>query len=211
MLTLKRQAVDLEGLNSGPEKTWREHVESELGYRVPRQPESERALRKAMVDLGIRPFRPSTVEWYKRRKIGLFPAPFLFVAAVFLCVFGVIVFGIVIAGMKEDGISGWWLLLPSATLALGIWAGITDLQQGSYSRLWASDSLPEYRQPVPEFVLQSALDIKARCPQAEFFVEQLLVESRPRDPFLVVYVPESVTRYYIEVWNEPSFKQRRVL
>ena len=72
-------------------------------------------------------------------------------------------------------------------------------------------------QPVPEFVLRKAVDIKQELPSAEFYIEHL-----KEDPFLIVsleplrdYQTSSNTldRFmnddataYIEVWAEPKFE-----
>ncbi len=80
---------------------------------------------------------------------------------------------------------------------------------------WRLTSLKEYQQPVPEFVLAKACDIKRELPEAEFYIDQLAV-----DPFLIVtlepipdYVTNQPTRAldaekaaYVEVWSEPKFE-----
>ncbi len=82
---------------------------------------------------------------------------------------------------------------------------------------WRVTPLKEYTEPVPEFVLQKAVEIKRELPEAMFYVEQLA-----EDPFLLVTLhaladfvshertlareldPE--TAAYIEVWSEPKFE-----
>jgi hypothetical protein len=82
---------------------------------------------------------------------------------------------------------------------------------------WRLTKLKEYKQQVPEFVLQKAVEIKKLLPEAEFYVEQLAV-----DPFLIVSLaplsdfvmtdrtlnramdPEMSA--YVEVWSEPKFE-----
>lgn len=81
---------------------------------------------------------------------------------------------------------------------------------------WRLHYLRRYSQPVPEFVLEKAVQIKRELPEADFYVDQLAV-----DPFLVVSLdplldftrniptrslnPE--TGAYIEVWAEPRFEE----
>ena len=60
---------------------------------------------------------------------------------------------------------------------------------------------------VPEFALQTAVDLKERCPKASFYIEELGIKLRRLDPFLVVEY--AGLRYYVEVWNEPNFEQKR--
>lgn len=79
---------------------------------------------------------------------------------------------------------------------------------------WRLTKLREYKQPVPEFVLQKAIEIKRELPEAEFYIDQLAV-----DPFLIVSLVEiadhaincereldSETAAYVEVWAEPKFE-----
>ena len=82
---------------------------------------------------------------------------------------------------------------------------------------WRITPLKDYRQPVPEFALQKAIEIKRELPEAMFYVEQLAI-----DPFLIVTLnplqdfmspwntlkraldPE--TAVYVEAWSEPKFE-----
>ena len=82
---------------------------------------------------------------------------------------------------------------------------------------WRITPLKDYRQQVPEFALQKAIEIKRELPEAMFYVEQLAI-----DPFLIVTLnplqdfaspwntlkraldPE--TAVYVEAWSEPKFE-----
>lgn len=82
---------------------------------------------------------------------------------------------------------------------------------------WRLTALNEYSQPVPEFVLHKAIEIKRELPEALFYVEQLAI-----DPFLIVSLTElhdymsmwntlsraidPETAAYVEVWSEPKFE-----
>ena len=76
---------------------------------------------------------------------------------------------------------------------------------------WNLQNISEYREPVPEFVLAKAVQIKQACPECEIWIESL--QDHP-DPFLIVGVPdgrpyyEPVEMYYVEVWEEPKFEGR---
>lgn len=73
---------------------------------------------------------------------------------------------------------------------------------------WELTSLRGYRRAVPEFVLQTALDIQEKCPAVEFFVDELRSErERVVDPFLVAKLGNQ--NFYLEVWNEPEYRQQR--
>lgn len=90
---------------------------------------------------------------------------------------------------------------------------------------WEQTEISEYRQDVPEFVLNKAIEIKREAPDCRIVVEHIA----NIDPFLVVqvghteneasdlfslmsyrtkskFVPDE--QYFIEVWDEPKFEGR---
>ena len=67
------------------------------------------------------------------------------------------------------------------------------------SSYWGERKLEEYKKPVPEFVLNKAMQIKELVPGVTFQVEELA-----RDPFLVAVLGEE--KVYIDVWEEPQFE-----
>jgi hypothetical protein len=83
----------------------------------------------------------------------------------------------------------------------------------SYNRFggpaWVQEKIREYKQPIPEFVLAKAVQIKQAIPECEIYVESL--EDYP-DPFLLVAIPDGRAYYphkesfYVEVWEEPKFE-----
>lgn len=76
---------------------------------------------------------------------------------------------------------------------------------------WTFRKISEYKQPIPEFVLAKAVQVKQRVPDCEIYVVGL--EDHP-DPFLVIgnaqkyswMEPEEA--HYIEVWAEPKFEAK---
>jgi len=77
---------------------------------------------------------------------------------------------------------------------------------------WDCQKIEEYRQPVPEFVLAKAVQIKERMPGCVVLIESL---SDHPDPFLLVapapakyswQKPDEC--YAVEVWAEPKFEGR---
>jgi len=78
---------------------------------------------------------------------------------------------------------------------------------------WVQTKISEYSQPIPEFVLAKAVQIKQAIPDCEIYVESL--EDHP-DPFLVVAIPDgrpyypAKERHYVEVWAEPKFEGRLI-
>jgi len=76
---------------------------------------------------------------------------------------------------------------------------------------WASVEIGKYAQPIPEFVLNKAIQIKREIPEAVILIESL--EDYP-DPFLVVAIKDPrysclfAETHYVEVWAEPKFEGR---
>lgn len=68
---------------------------------------------------------------------------------------------------------------------------------------WDEVELSDYNEPVPEFVLAKALELKKKVPEVVLYVEYLGVRY---DPFLIAEMGDE--RYYIEVWDEPKFEGR---
>ncbi len=78
-------------------------------------------------------------------------------------------------------------------------------------KTWKLHPLSEYGEPVPEFALQTAVDIKKEFPDAEFYVCALEVNRVIDDPFLVLRTRfgDEERDYYLEVWNESQFEGER--
>jgi hypothetical protein len=76
---------------------------------------------------------------------------------------------------------------------------------------WIFHKISEYKQPIPEFVLAKAVQIKQRVPECEIYVVAL--EDYP-DPFLVIGGKQKYSwqepdeAHYVEVWAEPKFEGR---
>jgi len=174
-------------------------------------------LTRAIKELDIMPFTKRALKKYKEH-VAHFAKPK--VVRIGECVGGI---GMFIAGVGLSiGIVGVIIDFLSITNVLlwsffGVPWGLVLLIVGTgvlgggreFNVEWRKCLLSLYSKPVPEFVLQTALDIKERCSDALFFIEELYVEEVvKRDPFLIVQV-KGGPAYYIEVWNEPKFKKER--
>lgn len=80
-------------------------------------------------------------------------------------------------------------------------------RQYRFFHYWEGHDLATYTDPIPEFVLAKAIQIKKACPDVKFFVEVL--QGSP-DPFLVAQIGkyDDEDYAYIEVWEEPKFEGR---
>jgi hypothetical protein len=172
------------------------------------------AMRKMQLD----PFTPQSVEVYKeratkalRRKNSwvrwteLLPAFFLLSAVSAYVLFA-------ITAITHSNLSlVMFAITASASVGIVVLALRTrNLRVREFA--WRQIPLGEYRKPIPEFALQTAVDLKRACPRAMLNVEELQTGSPKADPFLTVFDPQTQRNYYLEVWDEPSFsKERQIL
>jgi hypothetical protein len=76
---------------------------------------------------------------------------------------------------------------------------------------WDKTKIEQYREPIPEFVLNKAIQIKKAMPEVRIYIQHL---SEHPDPFLVVatkhknYEILDEQELWIEVWEEPKFEGR---
>ena len=114
--------------------------------------------------------------------------------------------------LAHDSYFNWPIALCISSLTcIAITGQCVFRKINSTNRIWRRSELGYYHKPVPDFALQTAKDIKEKCPDAKFFIEELEITNVPfADPFLIVK-PDSYSKeeFYIEVWNEPKFKQKR--
>ena len=73
------------------------------------------------------------------------------------------------------------------------------------SNAWSRTAISKYDKPIPEFVLNKAVQLKENLPNVEIYVDELQ-STVISDPFLYVFFGNE--GYYIEVWDEPKFEGR---
>lgn len=79
--------------------------------------------------------------------------------------------------------------------------------------VWTETNMCTYHRAIPEFALQTAVDLKKEFPEAEFVIEEMQITQQrvvvmTLDPFLRIDLPDG-TFHYLEVWNEPGFRGSR--
>ncbi len=172
---------------------------------------------RAMKKLGISPFVPETVAEYKQQKLldlklraslRVLGRQFVWIfLVIFLVSLMTVVLEILFDGRQIQSRFNWFLALSALPLSACLvtrWL-CRDLPDGFLWDSWILISLEQYRQPIPEFALYSAVELKKLCPEAVFYIDEL-----PNlDPFLVVEYKGEY--YWIEVWDEPGFKQERAI
>ena len=169
------------------------------------------SLRKAMKELDIRPFTIESIKKYKSKQLWKANIRVYKAAAVG---FGAAILGAAIMSATiAYGVAAWGV--PGVVLAIiGTIGGLAcilsnDPPKGLERRSWQREWLSGTSVAVPEFALQTAIDIKKRVPGVLFAVEHLAEVRNPiqADPFLVAIFNGEA--FYLEVWNEPGYKQQR--
>lgn len=200
-----------------------------LGYRqlkdqlsdLKESAQNRLSLKSAIHALDLKVYSVASVDEYKNEMVGrATPTTTKVVEVVLsliLCLFGIALVAFVMGliacvgcGLFTAGVPFW---LKASTVAALIVAAVTFLTFGFSSDTavyaeWVSIPIKDYTEAIPEFALQTAVDLKEKCSEAEFFIEELQLKKRPLDPFLVV-CDASGNKYYLEVWNEPGFTQKR--
>lgn len=72
-------------------------------------------------------------------------------------------------------------------------------------KAWNRTEISHYHKPVPEHVINKAVQLKRELPNVNLFIEEL-GDRRVKDPFMVARLGKE--QFYIEVWEEPKFEGR---
>lgn len=180
-----------------------------LGYQIPptharprsrvRASVSDGELLRSLYELDIRPFRPEAVARYQKRQAwlksgGLTRCAIWLVALAWVAsIFFLPVCNLLLVAI---GLSLWLYAIARGYVG--------PLADDWHDAKWRTTPLTQYDQMIPRYVLTTATRIKKAVPAAEFEIEYLKL-----DPFLVISIPGSLNRFYIEVWQEPKFHAAR--
>lgn len=174
------------------------------------------ALQRTLIDRDIRPFTRASVEAYKKscewaahRRLAE-TAMWTSAVSILVC-FAAMAVLIFAALFWFTSIAFYAALTVLIGTILASACGVIQSRYGR-ERKWTMKKLSEYTEPVPEFALQTAVDVKQAHPEVEFYVCTLEENRLVVDPFLVLRVRDGhETRdYYLEVWNEADFHGRRL-
>lgn len=179
---LKRE----EGIYTELDDSLLKEAEKLLGYKSDKISE--------LILAGFVPFTKKSVEEYKKKAIKTYRRPFYKNSCYFLlasCAFGFLA-------------ASFSVFFAIGAAVCFIVAILSALIGSSYE--WRSVRIKEYNKQIPEFVLQTAVDVQKAFPSMVLLVEEIQATT---DPFLVV--TNGAHDYYLEVWNEPSYKQERVV
>lgn len=176
-------------------------------------------LKKTLVSLQIEPYTAESVEIYKARMERsvslrnlpsrvLADAPNVFGTCGVIALFVWAIIASVCVTFNLVSMAWWFGAIGLAALAsLGTAIGIATLFDHGWLKVrklkWRSNNLGWAWREIPEFALQTAVDIKTHCPGVHLYVEEAFIEERVVDPFLVAI--DHGEKFYLEVWNEPGF------
>lgn len=175
--------------------------------------------KQVLAELDIKPFTKEGVEKYKKQTadrvewaanhIGLRASIYACMVCACMVALMLVVFPVVdlILGLPDGSWQVFWGLALSSLIAFVSIMGFGEAY-GWPKATWRRIQLSSYGKLIPEFALDTAVNIKKAYPQANYYVEELSVDHITKDPFLVVVDAED-NAYYVEVWNEPNFKQER--
>jgi len=170
-------------------------------------------LRKAMAELGIRPFKREGISQYKKRTLyrleflaWIFPiAKYCFV--ILGTIAGIFGMGLFFAGAREQSFFLWIftpaviLFLVSASVILH--CHLKRVPAVFAGTVWFLQSI-DMLQDVPEYVADMQIRLLAKCPEARFYADCLHL-----DPLLLVRDGHG-TEEYIAAWDAPGFNVERV-
>lgn len=224
---LERQAVEVEKNELFGFEELGKKASELLGYDVlQKAAESKKGFAQVLLELDIKPFSSEKVMIYKKHQLKansnflsrhetfffvmaerILPVIILLSVASTFILFGAS--AISYFGWVSWGFSWLWSMISgmlcAAFFALVVLTDYIIVVTANWQRV----ALSYYKEPVPEFALQTAVDIAGRTDEVEFFVDRLVINKRTLDPFLVARCKKDTTDYYLEVWNEPGFKQER--
>lgn len=203
---------------------------SKLGYsRLARAIALPGALLFALRELDIAPLVSSKVEAYcnKKEKVGMFTGTKIGLMLVTGLLLSITALCCGMNGaLHGDSWPGWrYALNIISGLGIGVFTiwNFGHLIEGNewghgtrWHQTWRNFALQSYTGTVPEFVLEKALQIKNKCPNATFEIKQLVAGTERRevvrpDPFLIVNLQNSdrtVESYYIDVWDEKEYESK---
>lgn len=186
---------------------WKEAREK-LGYDVVKRQSDRSKLRakllKALDDAGVKPFTTESVERYKNRRMGWDADDKICVGMLSA---GILVFGLLawIVGIVFISVILWCVVALGGMALLGAFVKLFSKKQ------WTSILLSSYDRPVPEFAIQTALDMRKHFRPVSKLNFWIVEEAETHDPFLVVGVDGLDEWFYLEVWNEPGFDKKRIV
>lgn len=162
-----------------------------------------------LMKLGITPLQPGAVQEYKTRtanRAQLMANKGRNLAILWAIMGAPVCVGIGIRLSQHDSARTAALLVGLAILTIGCWIGLSETEK--IEMRWVNTPVNQWTHPLPDFVMATAIRVKAETgniPRVEY-LEARRSERRDPDPFLFVEVEGTVV--YLEVWDEREFERK---
>jgi len=186
---------------------------SVLGYSfVTPEVKPENPMLKSLREMGHRPFTTKSADEYmvamKKAHSSWRASGWVDIIGTCAIIAALILTVIACISNHYDLAATKWLFAGAATGAI-VFVACLVIALGSNVKVasWIQIPIAEYKKPIPGFVLETAIELKQRCPGADIWIKELVLGEKPLDPFLGAGC-DSVS-LYLEVWDEPTFKGER--
>jgi hypothetical protein len=201
-----------------------------FGYRHPEVEHSHLTgeLTTALRVMGLRPFDRVSVELYKSAKAAMrlrrcwersckVVEDFIGVAAIgasyAFAFIGFMMHVLTLHDWTAMGLLQHWSVAVAVATTVIFFVARLVWPKFTTTATWVCVPLRGYDSPVPEFALATAMEVHQRVPHVQLAVDELRVQHdawvvRKADPFLVAKLGDE--EYYLEVWAEPGYKQKRL-
>jgi len=204
----KAVALGSEELRKQAEQLFSGYHDIEPDYRYGRRSLRQDFL-KVMKSLGIEPYTEQSVLDYKERLQARLwwrnlPAEALeaiapvVAAGGFVCTFICLFIASVLTVAGFTFVSWWGYIGLSCIFLFGLGLMLLALVDSGKIKVsvvrWENRDIRQSWKTMPEFALQTAADIRTRCPSVKLYVEEAFLRQRSVDPFLIAVAGSDV--YY---------------
>ena len=186
-------------------------------------PNTRQEIMAALSKIGVRPFTPESVQKYKdkiARRLFWSNLPRQSIAV--LAVLGLLVGGVgtllaclgigigFLLGVSTTSTIAWVMVALPVFFFIGVGCAALADNINIIRGRWSQEGVDYMTlSDVPDFALQTAIDLDRCCPGCDIYIEEYQEHKETLDPFLAVYVVTEGKGEWIhlEVWNEVGFEK----
>jgi hypothetical protein len=194
-----------------------DYAHTQLGYHHPNKDKlcREGSLAQALRIAGVIPLNLNSVRNYKEQQVRKFQdgngKRGMFFFRILLVSLGLAIASAIVFLVNNPGVvkvtGSVCALLFTTVFVVALVVSVFSIPNKKVS--WRVIDLKEYASPVPGFALATAMEIHQRMSGASFFIDEMIMGETEvqKDPFLVVRGDGE--EYYVEVWDEPGYAQKK--
>lgn len=172
---------------------------------------------RILSECGIVPFEQESVNKYKalERKKAMYPKTRWYDYVIPLVPLSMMTVPALLGHTADNVFGGNMITGIAILIGVGIYF-IGYKWNGNHGINWVQRQLDTYQKPIPLDVIERAgiwnmlLLNHVDKPSFGFYVCELVEQDRTLDPFLVLVDFNTMTDYYVDVWNEPTFRNEKV-